>query len=110
MYDFLLQIILFGSLGVILYLMARAVPRVTDAGEPTHDSGRFDRLLSRLPLREIDARLNGYLEKFLRRIKVFIMRFNNVVDSKLNKLRKMNGRVEKTGDDLFTKVNDDKKE
>ena len=110
MYDFLLQIILFGSLGVIVYLMARAVPRVLESGEPMHNAGRFDRMLSKLPLREIDSRLNGYLEKFLRRIKVFIMRFNNLVDSKLNRLLKMNDRGEKVGDNLFGKGNGDKKE
>ncbi len=110
MYDFILQIILFGSLGTIVYLMARAVPRVTDAGEPMHDSGRFDRMLSRLPLKEIDGRLNGYLEKFLRRLKVLILRFNNSVDGKLDKLRRMNVRAEDKGPDLFGKGNGDTKE
>ncbi|MEK7554634.1 MAG: hypothetical protein AAB518_01455 [Patescibacteria group bacterium] len=110
MYDFILQIILFGSLGVIVYLMARAVPRVVDTGEPVHPTGRFDRMLSRLPLRQVDDRLNGYFEKFLRRVKVFILRFNNSVDAKLAKLRKMNERASETGTDLFGKGNDDKKE
>jgi len=113
MYDFLLQTILFLSLGVVIYLMARAVPRVTEIGEEVHAPGAFDRLLSKLPLREVDERLNVYFEKTLRRMKVFILKFDNALNEKLEKLRKMNGKngaVSEEKNDLFEKLNSDKKE
>ncbi len=113
MYDFILQTILFVSLGAVIYLMARAVPRVNDAGETVHTMGAFDRFLSRLPLREVDERLNSYSEKFLRRLRVFTLRFDNTLNQKLEKLKKANGRNGEgnaAGGDLFTKGNGDKKE
>ena len=88
MYDFLLQSIFFLSLGVVIYLMARAVPRISESGEVIHAPSRFDRLLSRLPLARIDEKLNGFFEKFLRRLKVLIMRSDNFINNHLSKIKK----------------------
>ncbi len=90
MYDFLLQTIFFTSIGLIIYLMARAVPRVTEVGDTAHAPGRFDRFLSRLPLHTIDERINIFFEKFLRRMKVVIMKSDNLVNKYLGKLKKHN--------------------
>ena len=112
MYDFFLQLILFVSLGTVIYLVVRAVPRVTETGGVLHTPGRFDRLLSRLPLREIDDRLNIVFEKSLRLLKVWIMKGGNALDARLARLKTHLERQERKGESvgLFEKLNGDKKE
>lgn len=111
MYDFLLQTIFFVSLGVIIYMLARAVPRVTESGETVHTTDIFDRILSRLPLSKIDARLNLLIEKFLRRVKVWILKIDNLVNKRLKNIKssEKNGGGKKTKIDFFDKISDDKK-
>ncbi len=99
MYNLLLNLIMFASLGVVIYLMARAVPRVNDAGEPAHAAGKIDRLLSRLPLGKIDAKLGALGEKTLRKLKVVLMRLDNLLTYRLNRMKK-NGNGKKQ--DLFS--------
>jgi hypothetical protein len=110
MYDFLLQTILFLSLGVVIYLLARAVPRVTESGEVIHAPGRFDRLLTKLPLRKIDERLNTGFAKALRTMKVWVMKSGNVLDERMARLKaRAEAHDEKTESaNLFEKLNDDK--
>lgn len=111
MYDFLLQTSFFLSLGVIIYLMARAVPRVNDAGETIHTVNAFDRLLSKLPLHEIDEKLNLLSEKFLRKLKILVMRSDNFINYYLNKLKNSNHQtLGENQKDLFQDLNSDKKE
>lgn len=111
MYDFLLQMSFFLSLGVILYLMARALPRVDEVAEVHHAPGPFDRLLSKLPLKKIDERLDLFFEKFLRRLKVLVMRIDNAINSSLSRFKKSNGNGTKENKpDLFQDLNSDKKE
>ena len=102
MYDFLLQISLFISLGIVVYLFARAVPRVDESGETVHTHGRIDRFLAKLPLDKIDDRLNVILEKTLRKTRIFTMKVDNVIDERLAKLKK-NGNGAQARGDLFEK-------
>lgn len=88
MYNLILQLATFSSLAVIVYLMARAVPRVKDDGAPAHAPGAFDRLLSKLPLEAMDARLNSASEKVLRKLKVFVMKVDNLLNQYLKRVRK----------------------
>ena len=109
MYDFLLQTIFFVSLGAVIYLLARAVPRVTEAGEVIHAHGRFDRFLSRLPLRQIDERLNLGFEKTLRTLKVWVMKSGNALDGRMARLKQHLERHEQKSEsaNLFEKINED---
>ena len=91
MYDFILQIALFASLGIVVYLFARGVARAGETASVTHRVGFFDRLLSRLPLEKVDEALNVFSEKFLRRTRVFILRADNWVNSMLSKVKRQNG-------------------
>ncbi len=112
MYDFFLQISLFASLGVIVYMLARTMPRVSDGEEMSHNTSAFDRFLRHLPLSKIDSRLNELFEKTLRKLKVLVMRIDNFINTHLSKLRK-NGKTKDTTElhaRLFEKMNDDTKE
>ncbi len=88
MYDLVLQLLIFSSLGAIIFIFARAVPRVTEGEGATHPVGFWDNLLRHLPLSKIDGTLNSFFEKFLRRSKVVLSRLDNLVTSYLNRVRK----------------------
>ncbi len=102
MYNFILQILLMSSLGAVIYLIARAIPRVGDdfLGEknmPKHS--RFDNFVHNyLKIEKLDTVLNSYLEKFLRKAKVFIMRVDNIVSGYLDKLKKLNNNIQRNGE------------
>jgi len=88
MYDFILQTSIVLSLGVIIYLIARAVPRITESGTALPRQNTFDRFISRLPLTEIDSAFNSFLEKFLRKAKVLIMKIDNLITNWIGKVKK----------------------
>ena len=90
MYNFLLQIIVFVSLGLIIYLMARALPRVSDV-EPRRGPNIFDRLIKKVPTQKIDQGINSFLVKSLRKIKVVLLKIDNFINHRLGKLSKKTG-------------------
>jgi hypothetical protein len=79
MYELILQLVLMASLAVIVYLMALAVPRVSDSEEK--GSGGSD---TPLPLDKIDTLLNGLKDKLLRRVKIVLMKTDNLISKQLN--------------------------
>ncbi len=90
MYIFILQIILMLSLGTMIYLIARAAPRVSDEtiGEAGKQFTKFDKLFSFLRLEKIDPILHNFLEKLLRKIKLVLMKLDSIVNNYLNKVKK----------------------
>ncbi len=103
MYNLLLQIALFASLGAIVYLIARAVPRIPETSAPAPGKDWFDRVLTRLPLHETDLWLNARFEKLLRRAKVIILKFDNLVAHLLKRVRKGSKSAdEDKGENLFS--------
>jgi len=71
------------ALGTVLYLMVRALPRVTE--DPRAKESFLDRWArSEIP-EKIDAAFNGFLVKFLRRAKIFALKFDNAVSAGLRR-------------------------
>ena len=87
MYDFIVQIVLVGSLAVMIYLLARALPRVTD-DQGVMPPGFFDRLVDRLPLERIDTAASSFFEKMLRKAKILVLKLDNVINSYLEQVRR----------------------
>ncbi len=87
MYDFIVHIVLVGSLGIMIYLLARALPRVADE-QGVLQSGFFDRLVERLPLQRIDLVISGALEKLLRKAKILVLKLDNTINRYLEQIRK----------------------
>ncbi len=85
MYDFLLQIFFITSLAVIIYLMARSLPRVQEGEGHVTLSDYLEKWVAKLPLSKIDSSLNNRIEKFLRRIKVLVLKLDNSINRHLNK-------------------------
>ncbi len=85
MFDLILQLVFMISLGLIVYLIAVAVPRI-DEQELEADTGMtpLGRWLKNLPLERIDAAFSASRDKILRRLKVLIMKADNFVSHRLN--------------------------
>ncbi|MBI2013655.1 MAG: hypothetical protein HYS87_02405 [Candidatus Colwellbacteria bacterium] len=81
MYDLFLQLALMFSLGAIVYLVTIAVPRVKGGEESSPVNG----ILSKVPLHRVDSAISKYRDKFLRRLKVLIMKADNIVGKRLQK-------------------------
>ena len=96
MYNFILEISLMLGLGTMIYLVARAVPRVGD--EVTESTNTLDKWISSLPLEKIDVAFSAFLEKVLRRLKLVLMRLDNVVSGQLDKVKKFNKNGQKNGE------------
>jgi hypothetical protein len=72
------------SLGTMLYLVARSLPRV---GEEISDKpGFLDKLSSSELPEKIDAAFNNFLFKSLRKSKVIVMKVENFINGKLKKI------------------------
>ena|ERR1051325_3142953 len=86
MVDFILDMAIMLSLGYIVYLVARTLPRIED----TNDSGNFVFKSHWITgyLERFDEWVAAYSEKFLRRTKVLTMRMDNSVSKRLHKFRK----------------------
>ncbi len=106
MYNLILQLFLFSSLGTIIFLFARAVPRVTDEKEAVHPASFFDKILTRLPLATIDNAVNAFFEKTLRKSKVVVLKLDNIITGYLGRLKKTNGAL-KEGKELFNNTESD---
>jgi len=81
---FVLEIISFLSLSLVLYLFGVVLPRVP------HKDGRISRTTHWVlnQIEDVDHLINVFTEKFLRRIKVTILRVDNFVSKKLGKYKK----------------------
>lgn len=90
MANFVSQIIFTCSLGIIVFLFARALPRVSEeeAGAPTDIvEKKLEQWIARLPLHKIDRGINLFLEKMLRRVRIGILKIDNLVHSLLSKVK-----------------------
>ncbi len=88
MYDFILQTILVGSLAVMAFLAARALPRVEPEENPRSAYDCINRWFGNLPLHRFDERVNIFLFKFLKRSRVIVMKLDNRLMHYLDKVKK----------------------
>ncbi len=84
MVPFIATSILMVCLSGVLYLSVRALPRIVE--EPSEHMGFFDRWAHSEVPEKIDAALNGFLLKFLRKIKVGMLRLDNMLAKHLQKI------------------------
>lgn len=94
MYGLILQSIVLLSLGVVIFLMAKAVSRIQEnpgvANSTASQTNYLDRLLDKIPLNKLDAFISNFLSKILRRLKVCVLKVDNLITNYLNKLLKKN--------------------
>ena len=88
MYNFILQTAIFTSLAALIYLAAATLPRLTDKPEEAKPVRSLSGWLSFLPLEKMDNKLNALLERFLRRVKLVVMKLDNFLSRQLGKFKK----------------------
>jgi len=86
---FLVQIVLIISLGAIIVIASRALPRLPEENREPRRNGSWTLVIEKkLPLERIDAAMHSILEKALRKAKLFIMKADNSVNIQLGRLKK----------------------
>lgn len=108
MYNFTLQLFFIGSASVVVYLFTRALPRVADQDEPPTVYDYFDAWLAKLPLHHVDSRLNALLFKFLKRVRVVVMKIDNYLIRHLARVQQNGKQTTESVQELFDKVQEEK--
>ena len=84
MIRFIVQTLIMVALAVILYLMAEALPRISD--EP--ENSRAEKSRAMFYVEKLDTLLKTFLEKTLRQLRVWILKFDNFISRKINRFKK----------------------
>lgn len=71
----------------MIYLVARSVPKVSELVTPQTKKNYLENFFKKIPWHKIDSVLNSLSMKFLRRLKVVIMKLDNFVSNYLNKFK-----------------------
>ncbi|MCS6789219.1 MAG: hypothetical protein NZ484_01460 [Patescibacteria group bacterium] len=86
MLEFILTNILLISFGGILFLIAKAIPRIDGENLSNEKKGLLEKfIISDLP-HKFDSLLIFYMGKFLRKLKVLILRLDNYLTLKLKSM------------------------
>lgn len=107
-YNFILQIFLMVGIGGVVYLFARAAPRIDDTLEQK-EKDKTGKLLSKIPIERIDMALSNFWEKFLRRMRVSLLKIDNFLMNHLNR-RKSSAQLNNKKSDLLTAITSKKPE
>ncbi len=75
------------ALGAIVYLMARALPRVSETDTTTPVETVVPHWLT-IYVEKLDELLLSIAEKILRKFRVIILKFDNTISKKINRFRK----------------------
>jgi hypothetical protein len=98
------------SLGVILYIAVRTLPRIEESA-PTEKKSVMERWIASEVPGKLDAALNGFLVKFLRKLKVFLLKVDNSLSLRLRKINPETDPLEKTKPNIdFSEISGKNKE
>ena len=109
MYYFLLEQIVLISLGIMVYLIVRTLPRVNGFELAQHQEAARKRLTVRIKqewVDMLDAKMVRFLEKTLRRAKVWLLRVDNYVSRHLDSIM-MRGISKKDSDQQLSIFEED---
>ncbi len=85
MLQFVFSQLLLVSVGIVLYLSVRSLPRLGEE-EPVHKQNWLEKwITSEIPHR-LDASFSLYLGKLLRKLKVWLLRVDNILTQHLKTL------------------------
>ena len=107
MIEFIFVTILMFCLLAVLYLMVRALPRIEEVPAAAESRGLLDRWAhSEIP-EKVDIAVNGFLFKFLRKVKVAVLRLDNGLGSHLQKMKAKEEEHERKATINFKDIADD---
>ncbi len=96
MFSFILNLTLMLSLGTLLFMVVRVLPRIDEGGKENVIEKRsaIERwLVSEIP-EKADIFLSNWLAKWVGKIRVFILKMDNLLGDHLKRLKPKNGKGE----------------
>lgn len=91
MLQFFVTTIFMISLGTILYVLVRSLPRIDEEPSGVSERSALERwVASEIPER-IDGVVNAFMGKFLRKLKIFLLKVDNSLTDRLQKIKSPNG-------------------
>lgn len=97
MLQFILTNILMISMGAMVYLFVRSLPRIAEEPDTASRKNLVDRLIASEIPEKLDAVFNGFLAKFLRRFRVVLLRIDNALTEWLKKVKNGEDKNGKSG-------------
>lgn len=76
----------------MVYLVGRATPRIKNAEISLSDNFhvKFNKMIAKIPFEKMDIFISANLEKLLRKVKLFLMKWDNLLTKHLDKLKHIN--------------------
>jgi len=96
MFQFVVTNVFMISVGAILYFVIRTLPRIEPDNRIVETKGFLERfIVSKIPER-VDKAVNSFLFKFLRKLKVTLLKIDNLVGRQIKRIQppEMNGNGE----------------
>lgn len=84
-FGFIFDLIIVFCIGVMLYLVARVLPKISDK---TNGIPEFKTPRVLVYLEKADQRFKKKREKFLRKIRVFVLKFDNYLSGRLSRFKR----------------------
>ena len=88
MLSFIVQIALMASLAVIVYMLARALPRIVEESVDQDPQNALDRFVRRIPLEKLDVAIQNFFIKILRKTRLLVSKFDNLLNEYIRSLKK----------------------
>ena len=93
-YNSIFEIVIFLSLGAIILILARALPRVEDENIAYRSKKKRSFCVTKISLEKLDNSFNLVAHKSLRKMKILIMKADNFVTNKLKTVHLDNNKKE----------------
>ncbi len=94
----------------MLYLMTRAVPRVSETIAPVNQRNYVDEFVKKIPFDKIDAFINAWAAKFLRKSKILVLKLDNRIGDSLIKFKTNGNGKEVLNRDILSDSKEEKTE
>lgn len=107
MFQFIITNIFMVSLGVMLYVAIRTLPRIEE-NLAQDKKVIWERWLASEMPEKLDRALNGFLLKFLRRLKIVLLKIDNSLAKHLRKVHQANGNGTHKPQIDFRAINEEK--
>lgn len=103
---FILEMVFLVSVSVMVYIVARKLPIISDIIEQAPVSKKEHQPIIRHEwIEAMDKQTSALTEKWLRRIKLVVMRFDNAVSKRLDRVREKQ-QDEQNGRGILTEAQD----
>ena len=98
LYSFIFETIIFLGIGVVIFILARALPRIEDETAPrVSQKNKLVSVVQNIPLDKIDGVIKLAVHKTLRKTKIIISKADNLVTEKMKVVRPNPKKKDGTG-------------